>query len=301
MKGGNEIRRCFRGEGGIPDAVAPDFVPTLNLRGRLLRLERPLVMGILNATPDSFYGGSRVMDAKMAVERAGAMLSSGADILDIGACSTRPGSQSASEQEELERLECVVPAIRESFPEAVISIDTFRSRVASECMERWDVDIINDVSGGADPEMMSAVASFGKAYVVMHSRGDAATMDALCRYGRGVVAEVLSDLAFKVQQARLAGICDVIADPGFGFAKTDGQNFELLGELEVFRELGCPILAGVSRKRITRPGGEPEGSEEALWATIALNTVAMMKGASILRVHDVKAAAVAVKMIERLW
>ena len=278
------------------DALRP---LSLNIRGSIIEFSRPYVMGILNITPDSFYGPSRVSDPRAAVMKARTMIADGADIIDIGACSTRPGSTAPDEEEELGRLMPALKAIREALPEAIISVDTFRSGVAEACLSNGLADIINDVSGGEDPEMFAAVARHKAAYILMHSRGDAESMDALCRYG-DVVADVVSELAFRLSRARSAGICDIIVDPGFGFAKTTEQNFRLLASLDRLQVLGCPILAGISRKRMTRQ--QPQDSPaDSLPATLALNTAALLKGASIIRVHDVPEAVQTAKAIEKLW
>lgn len=265
-----------------PDAV-------ITLRGKLVRIERPLVMGILNVTPDSFYEESRVLEPREFLARAGEMLSAGADILDVGACSTRPGSNPPSEEEELRRLENVLPALRKEFPDAVLSVDTYRSRVAEECIVRWKADIINDAGGGCDPAMFETVGRHGVAYVLMHTRGTAETMDSHCDYPDGVVSGVLTELAFRMADARRAGICNLFVDPGFGFAKTTSQNYELLARLDELKVLGAPLLVGLSRKRMVREAAGCAAAD-SLPATTALNAVAIMKGASIIRVHDVGSA-----------
>lgn len=258
---------------------------SLTIRGRLVCLDRPLVMGIVNATPDSFYAASRALDAGAAVERARRLIEEGADIVDIGACSTRPGSQPADEAEEAARLFPTLDAVRKALPEAIISVDTFRASIASRCMEEWNVEIINDITGGADPEMYDAVANFGATYVLMHNRGVAAEKETAQMYGPDVVADIVRELAFKVNDARKAGICNLIVDPGFGFSKTTEQSMEILARLGCLKVLGCPILVGISRKRMA-------GS---LAATIALNTAAVLNGADIIRVHDATEGVVAAR------
>lgn len=267
---------------------------TLSIKGRLFEMTRPWVMGILNVTPDSFHPSSRAQSPEEAACKAAEMAAAGADIIDVGACSTRPGSVSVSEEEELRRLEGAMEAIRRRLPSGsvLISVDTFRASVAAECLRRWDVDIINDVSGGADPGMFPTVARHGAAYVLMHSRGCPADMDSRCGYG-DVVADVIRELAFRLNEARLAGLCNVIIDPGFGFAKTVGQNLTLLRHLDRFRVLGCPVLAGISRKRMTVDG--------SLASTIALNAVAIAAGASIIRVHDVAEGVATAQTVGSLW
>lgn len=268
---------------------------SFNIGGRLLEFTRPLVMGILNVTPDSFYAGSRVTAAECAA-RAGEMLGDGADILDIGGFSTRPGAAEVSEAEELDRLLPALEGIRAEYPEAVISVDTFRGNVARRCID-CGADIINDIGGGTlDDGIWEAAAETGAPYILMHTRGTPATMSSLTDYD-DIVADVLSDLAFKTDRLRRLGVCDVIVDPGFGFAKDVDQNFRLLGQLALFRGLGCPILAGLSRKTmIWRELGITPA--EALNGTTALNMTALLNGADILRVHDVKAAAETVRLYE---
>lgn len=269
-----------------------------NRQGKLYQLETPAVMGVINVTPDSFYSQSRCMQTDGIVKRAGEMLRDGADILDIGACSTRPGSDTVSASEELMRLVPALDAIREAFPDALLSVDTFRSEIAREAAERWKVDIINDVSGGDDPEMFDVVRDLNLVYVLMHKRGTPSSMQSLCEYA-DVTAEVISELAFRLDLLRAKGVKDVIIDPGFGFAKNLDQNFRLMDELEEFKKIGPPLLVGISRKSmITNLLGC--GADEALPATIALDTVAMMKGADIIRVHDVKPAAHAAAVIKKL-
>ncbi len=272
---------------------------TINVRGRLMDFGRPRVMGIVNATPDSFYAGSRCSDATSAADRAAEMLSQGADMIDLGACSTRPGASMPTAAEEWERLDAALSEIRARFPDVIISIDTFRADVARKSIERWNADIINDISGGdMDPEMWGVVAEAGVPYVAMHTRGNPDTMTSLTDY-EDVTATVLQDLARKLDGLHQAGVADVIIDPGFGFAKTVDQNFELLARLEVFSTLNAPLLAGVSRKTMIwkKLGITPA---EALNGTTAINTMALMKGADILRVHDVKEAAECVSLFMAL-
>lgn len=272
---------------------------TINVRGRLMDFGRPRVMGIVNATPDSFYAGSRCSDATSAADRAAEMLSQGADMIDLGACSTRPGASMPTAAEEWERLDAALSEIRARFPDVIISIDTFRADVARKSIERWNADIINDISGGdMDPEMWGVVAEAGVPYVAMHTRGNPDTMTSLTDY-EDVTTTVLQDLARKLDGLHQAGVADVIIDPGFGFAKTVDQNFELLARLEVFSTLNAPLLAGVSRKTMIwkKLGITPA---EALNGTTAINTMALMKGADILRVHDVKEAAECVSLFMAL-
>ena len=268
---------------------------SLNLRGRLVTLERPWVMGIVNITPDSFYSGSRVTDEQTLIERVSQMLDAGADVLDLGACSTRPGSEQVSAQGEMERLQWALDIVRRLAPDAILSVDTYRADVARRCVEEWGVDIINDISGGTlDAAMFETVAQLRVPYVLMHMRGTPDTMSSLTDYD-DVTADVLQWMAQRIDELRQMGVADVIADPGFGFAKTMEQNYEMLARLEAFHALDTPLLVGVSRKRmIYTPLGCT--ADEALNGTTIVNTMALERGAHILRVHDVRAAVEAVKL-----
>lgn len=271
--------------------------PTICIKGRLMDFATPKVMGILNVTPDSFYAGSRVgSDAAL---RASEMLDAGADILDIGAYSSRPGAEDISADMEYERLAPALDAIRRRHPEAVVSVDTFRADVARRIVSDFGVDIINDIGGGTlDPGMRDTVAELRTPYILMHMRGTPATMQQMCDYN-DVVADVLSDIAFKVDDFRQAGVHDIIVDPGFGFAKTVEQNYALLGALNLFHETGCPVLAGMSRKSMLfRPLGITP--DQAGDATVAVHTMALMLGADIIRVHDVLPAVQSVRVFRML-
>ena len=268
---------------------------SLNLKGRLVTIDRPWVMGIINITPDSFYSGSRVNDEHVLIERVGRMLGDGADVLDIGACSTRPGSESVDAQGEMARLDWALTAIRRAFPDAILSVDTYRAEVARRCVAEWGVDIINDISAGTlDPEMFATVAQLKVPYVLMHMRGTPETMSSLTDY-QNVAAEVLEWMARRIDELRQMGVADIIADPGFGFAKTLEQNYELLARLEAFHALDAPLLVGVSRKRMIYTPLQCT-ADEALNGTTVINTIALLQGAHFLRVHDVKAAVEAVKL-----
>ena len=255
---------------------------TLNVKGQLMDLSRPQVMGILNVTPDSFYSESRAQTEHDIMVRARDLVNQGAAIIDIGACSTRPGSTLASEEEEMQRLRLGLQTVRAEMPSAVLSIDTFRSNVARMAVEEFGADIINDVSGGCE-EMFRLVAKMGVPYVL--SSVEASMHD------------MLLVLAEKVQQLRDLGQKDIILDPGFGFGKTLEQNYEVMHELERLQVLELPILVGVSRKSMIfrRLDFTPA---ESLNGTSVLNTISLMKGASILRVHDVKEAVECVKIWE---
>ncbi len=259
---------------------------TLNCRGKLLSLDAPLVMGILNVTPDSFYPGSRLSSLEEVLQKALHMLSKGADILDVGGYSSRPGATDISEQEELDRVVPAIEAIIRNFPEAVISVDTFRAAVAEAAVEAGAA-IINDISGGTlDAGMFEKVAALQVPYILMHMRGTPQTMPTLAKYD-DVVVEVVDELQAKVAELKQLGVKDIILDPGFGFAKTIAHNFELLRRLDELRIFGLPVLAGLSRKSMVyKTLGIDQA--DALTGTIALNMVALMKGAVILRVHDVQ-------------
>jgi dihydropteroate synthase len=269
---------------------------TLCLRGNLLDLSTPLVMGILNVTPDSFYEGSRTSTEHIAVDKARLMLADGATILDIGGYSSRPGAADISEQEELDRVLPVIEAIRQNFPEAYMSIDTFRSEVARQAVTAGAC-LVNDISGGSlDAGMFETVASLQVPYVLMHMRGTPQTMKSETEYG-DILKEMIDYFQRKVYLLRQLNIKDIILDIGFGFAKTIEQNYFLLRNLEVFTILGLPILAGLSRKSLIYKKLAIQVSE-ALNGTTVLNTLALTKGASILRVHDVKEAVETVKLFK---
>lgn len=264
---------------------------SLNIRGHLVDIDKPMVMGIINATPDSFFSGSRVMDEFAIAQRAKTMAQQGADILDIGACSTRPGSEPVTCDEEIKRLDVAVKSIREAIGnDVILSVDTFRSNVAQHCVECLRVDIINDISGGdLDSDMPSVVAKLQVPYIVMHMRGTPATMQQFTNYDGDVAAVVIEELAHKIDSLHQMGINDVIADPGFGFSKTVEQNYRLMECLDAFHSLDVPLLVGVSRKSMIQKALGCT-ADEALNGTTVLNTIAMMKGAHIVRVHDVKEA-----------
>lgn len=276
-------------------------VPTysLNCSGKLLSLDAPKVMGILNATPDSFFAGSRKQTERELMERVQQILSEGGSIIDIGAYSTRPGAAVVSAEEEWQRLEQALRIVHREAPEAILSVDTFRADIARRCVETFGVSIVNDISGGdADAQMFDTVADLRVPYVLMHCQGTPQTMQHAPTY-KNVTAEVVTDLSRKVRQLRQRGARDIIIDPGFGFGKTLEHNYTLLRQLEDFRIFDQPLLVGISRKSmITRPLDIT--ADEALNGTTALNAFALMKGANILRVHDVKAATEVVKLYSLL-
>jgi dihydropteroate synthase len=267
---------------------------TLNIRGTLLDLSTPVVMGIMNITPDSFYSGSRVVSSDQIVEKAGQMISEGAGILDIGGYSTRPGAREVSAQEEGDRIESAVEPLAKFFPGLIISVDTFRAEVAERGVGKG-AHIVNDVAGGTlDDAMFEAVARMRVPYILMHMRGTPQTMNQLTTYER-LVPDILRDLRQKVAVLQSKGVAELIIDPGFGFAKSIAQNFELMRELKQFKLLGYPLLVGISRKTTIYKTLQVS-PEDALNGTTVLNTLALEHGASILRVHDVKPAVEAVKL-----
>ena len=269
---------------------------TINAGGRLIDLSTPKVMGIINLTPDSFFAGSRKQSVDGAVKQAGEMLAAGATFLDLGAYSSRPGADDVSIEEELNRLIPVIEAIVFASPDAILSVDTFRAKVA-EAAIKAGAYIINDISGGQlDDEMFATVARLQVPYVLMHMKGNPRTMNKIAEY-EDVFAEVYDYFAERYYQLRMLGVHDVIIDPGFGFAKKRGHSYALMSRLQDFDQLQLPVLAGVSRKTMIY-GLLGITAEEALSGTTALNTIALTKGANILRVHDVKEAVEAVKIWE---
>lgn len=270
---------------------------SLNLRGCLRTYDRSQIMGIVNVTPDSFYEGSRTMDEKALASRIAAMIESGADFIDMGGYSSRPGASEVPEEEEVARLRLGMKALRAVDSGIPVSIDTFRADVARRAIEDFGADIINDISGGdLDGRMFETAADLKVPYILMHMRGTPATMQSMTDY-TDVTAEVIASLSEKLRRLRLLGVADVIVDPGFGFGKTLGQNFELMRNLEAFSALGCPVLVGVSRKSMICKslGITPD---ETLTGTVALNTIALTRGAAFLRVHDVADAVRTLKLYE---
>lgn len=261
-----------------------------------MEIARPWVMGILNVTPDSFYSASRTPGNEEIATRVRQLVSQGADIIDIGGYSSRPGADDVTAQEEYARLKRGIEAVKAIAPEMIISIDTFRADVARRCVIDDGADIINDISGGdLDPCMHATVAQLHTPYVMMHTRSTPATMQQHCDYPHGVTADVIASMGQKIDHLRQLGVCDIIVDPGFGFAKTLEQNYELLNNLEEFHLLGLPLLVGISRKSMIYRllGITPE---ESLNSTTVLNTAALLHGCHILRVHDVVQAVEAVKI-----
>jgi dihydropteroate synthase len=271
---------------------------TINAASKLIELDTPKVMGIINITPDSFFSESRKTNVEDAVKQAGKMLADGAGFLDIGAYSSRPGAVDITVQEELDRLLPIVEAIAADFPEAILSIDTFRAKVAEEAIKAG-AHIINDISGGElDEEMFPTVARLNVPYILMHMKGTPQNMVYQAQY-EDVFNEVTDYFVKKYYQLRQLGVHDVILDPGFGFAKKAEHSYALMNRLQDFKILGLPILVGISRKRMIYglTGGT---AAEALNGTTVLNAIALTKGADILRVHDVKEAVEAVKIWQQV-
>ncbi|SKB73047.1 dihydropteroate synthase [Dyadobacter psychrophilus] len=267
---------------------------TLNIRGKLLDLSTPAVMGILNITPDSFYEGSRMRSEDELLSKAAQMLADGATMIDIGGYSTRPGAKEVEEAEELDRVESAVAPLNKNFPGLIISVDTFRSEVARRAIETG-AHIVNDVSGGSlDDQMFEVVSALRVPYILMHMRGTPQTMSTLTTYNQ-LVPDILKDLKEKLDRLRSLGVADIIVDPGFGFAKNGEQNFELMKHLSEFHLLDCPLLVGISRKGFIYKKLEISAAE-ALNGTSVMNTLALQQGASIIRVHDVRPAMEAVKL-----
>lgn len=276
------------------------FIPyTINVNGRLLMLDEPKVMGILNLSEDSFYASVSAPTREKVFSRVEKILAEGADIIDVGACSTRPGSHGVTLEEEMRLLRMALPIVRELSPEAVISADTYRADVATMCVEEYGVSMINDISAGEmDNRMFDAIARLRVPYIIMHMQGTPDTMQVNPQY-TDVVDDVVRYLARRVNELHDRGVADVIVDPGFGFGKTLEHNYQLMSRLEELHLLESPLLVGVSRKSMVyrQLGVTPD---EALNGTTALNTVALMKGAHILRVHDVKACRECIQIVEKL-
>ena len=272
---------------------------TINVNGRLLLLDKPKVMGILNLSEDSFYASVSAPTREKVFSRVEKILSEGTDIIDVGACSTRPGSTGVTMEEEMQALRMALPIIRELSPEAMVSVDTYRADVATMCVEEYGVSMINDISAGEmDKRMFDTIARLRVPYVMMHMLGTPETMQVNPQY-TDVVDEVVTYLARRANELHDRGVADVIVDPGFGFGKTLEHNYQLMSRLEELHILEMPLLVGISRKSMiyrlldTTP-------EDSLNGTTVLNTIALMKGAHILRVHDVKACRECVDMMDKL-
>ena len=271
---------------------------TINCHGHSIDLSVPRVMGILNVTPDSFYDGGKHNNLDTLLAQAAVMLADGATFLDVGGYSSRPGADDVNLDQEIGRVLPAIKALHQTFPQALISIDTFRSSVAQAAIDAGAC-MVNDISGGqADPDMFAAVGSASVPMVLMHMRGTPQTMTSLSQY-YNVIIEVTQELATRIAQARSHGINDLIIDPGFGFAKTRAQNFELLNQLEHLIHLKLPILAGLSRKSMIYKTLD-KSPEQALNGTTVMNTIALQKGACILRVHDVAQAQETISLVQAL-
>lgn len=271
---------------------------TINCQGNLIDLDHPRVMGILNQTPDSFFDGGRYSNSKVMLQQVEQMLQCGASFIDVGGYSSRPGAAEVSTDEELKRVIPTIEAIKSDFPKAIISIDTFRRTVADRAIEAGAA-MINDISGGdRDPQIYKVAAKHQVPYIMMHMRGTPQTMTKLTHYDN-VVMDVAQDLSKKIKHIRTLGVHDLIVDPGFGFAKNLVQNYALLNKLDHLKLLEAPILVGLSRKSMIYKLLETD-PENALNGTTAANTIALLKGASILRVHDVAPAMEAVRIVNAL-
>lgn len=275
------------------------FARYINVNGQLMDLSHPRVMGILNITPDSIYADSRKQTEKDIIARIHQILDEGGDFIDIGAYSSRPDASDVSPKEEMERLKYGLEILRNECPEAVVSVDTFRADMAKMCVEEYGVALINDIAAGQmDPEMFSTIAQLKVPYIMMHMQGTPQNMQKNPHYDNPV-KEIILYFAEKIEKLRASGVKDLIIDPGFGFGKTLAHNYEILDKLEELQMFQLPILIGVSRKSMVYKllGGGPE---DALNGTTALHAIALMKGARILRVHDVKAATETVRIFQAL-
>lgn len=272
---------------------------TLNIKGELLSLETPLVMGIVNITPDSFYAASRKQNEQAIHERIEQILSEGGNMIDIGGYSSRPDAVEVTPAEEMERLAVALEIFRLHYPDVIVSVDTFRADIARICVEKYGVAIINDISGGGlDSAMYQTVADLQVPYIMMHMQGSPQTMQQYTSY-TDLVEEVLIYFASRIAEMRLLGVNDIIIDPGFGFSKTLDQNYQLMNHLEEFKNFDLPLLVGISRKSMIY-NFLGETPLESLNGTSVLNSFALLHGADILRVHDVKEAVEAVKLIKKI-
>ncbi len=271
---------------------------TINCKGELVDLTVPKVMGILNLTPDSFYDGGKYKNESAVLNQVERMLNDGATFIDMGAYSSRPGAEHVSEDDEMKRMLPLLELTLKNFPETLVSIDTFRSKLAAACLERGAA-IINDISAGnLDPEMFTTVAKYQVPYIMMHLKGTPQSMQKEAQYD-DLIKDLLFYFSEKIQKAQSKKINDIIVDPGFGFAKTTAQNYSLLSQLNLFQTLDCPILIGLSRKSMIYKTLR-SSAKEALNGTTALHTIALLKGVHILRVHDVKEAVECITLVEAL-
>ena len=271
---------------------------TINCKGQLIDLSVPKIMGILNVTPNSFFDGGKYKNEDEIISQVQKMISEGAIFIDIGAYSSKPSAEFVSEQEEIERIVPAIELILKHFPQTLLSIDTFRAEVARASIESGAA-IINDIAAGElDDKMFDVIAKYNVPYIMMHMRGNPQTMQSLTQY-EDIIKEMLFYFSEKVKKARSLGINDLILDPGFGFAKTTDQNYEVLQKMELFNLLELPVLAGVSRKSMIYKTLN-NTAQEALNGTTVLNTIALTKGAKILRVHDVKEAVECVTLLNKI-
>lgn len=271
---------------------------TINCKENLIDLSTPKVMGVLNITPDSFFDGGKYKDEKSILSRVDTMLTEGATFIDVGAYSSRPGAAAVSAEEELQRILPIVELLITEFPEIILSIDTFRSTVAEACLKAGAA-MINDISAGfLDEQMLATIAKFKVPYIMMHMKGTPQTMQTHTDY-KDLTQEVVYYFSERIAAARALGVNDIIIDPGFGFAKTTQQNYQLLKNLDLFQTFNLPLLAGISRKSMIYKVLDIE-AKDALNGTSALNMFALTKGATILRVHDVKEAIECIKLYEEL-
>ncbi len=272
---------------------------TINTNGKLLNISKPIIAGILNITPDSFFDGGKYTNINAVRNRIKQIISEGAEIIDIGAYSSRPGAKHISEKEELQRLIPVLELIVKDFSNTIISLDTFRSEIAKIAVNNYEVAIINDISAGnIDKKMLPTIAKLNVPYIMMHMKGTPKNMQKNPKY-KDLIKEIIKFFAEKIQHTRQLGVNDVIIDPGFGFGKTIEHNYQILNELEKFRILDCPILVGISRKSMIYKvlNSSPK---DALSASLALNMTALEKGANILRVHDVKETMQVISVFKKL-
>ena len=271
---------------------------TINCKGNLIDLAAPKVMGILNITPNSFYDGGKFQEESVVLNQVEKMLNEGATFIDIGAYSSKPNAEFVSEEEELQRILPILQQIIKQFPDIIVSIDTFRAEVAKQCVLNGAA-LINDISAGLlDEKMLPTVAELQVPYIMMHMKGNPQTMQSLAHYD-DIVKEMIYYFSERIFEARKLGINDLIVDPGFGFAKTLEQNYEVMQKLDIFKQLELPLLVGISRKSMIYKTLETS-AQEALNGTTFLNAIALEKGANILRVHDVKEAVEGLKLFEKL-
>lgn len=292
-----EHLKIFMQEEFKPGLFNPYY--SINLKGQLMGLTVPKVMGIINLTPDSFYIGSQISSKEALKKRVEQFIEEGVDFIDVGAYSSRPGANHIDEKEELRRLEPALQVLRKNYPQVVVSVDTFRASVAKTVVQEYGVQIINDISAGlSDKNMLKTISELGVPYIMMHMKGTPQTMQDNPVY-ENLMKEIIAFISERILVAREAGIKDIIIDPGFGFGKSLDHNYQLLQNLELMRIVDCPMLIGLSRKSMIYRVLETS-PDEALTGSIALNTVALLKGAKILRVHDVKEAVQTVKLFTKM-